>query len=184
MVRVTDEEELKFKICLVGEGAVGKTSVIRRFVHDIFEDDYLGTIGMKVTKKEVYIDHPRKNESLKVLLLIWDIMGQPGFRKILGDSYFSGASGILATCDVTRKDTLYALEEWRRIAFDTIGEVPVVFLGNKCDLGEEQEIFLEDIRSFSWDQGDGTRFLTSAKTGEKVESAFTKLSEIILESMF
>ena len=130
---------LKLKICLVGENAVGKTCLIRKYVFDQFDDKYIRTVGTKITKKEIKIqinDEPRD-----VYLMIWDIMGQPGFRKILGDSYFSGASGVVATCDVTRKDTLYALEEWRRVAFDAIGDVPVVFLGNKCDLEDEQEIF-------------------------------------------
>ncbi|MDG6221373.1 MAG: ADP-ribosylation factor-like protein, partial [Candidatus Thermoplasmatota archaeon] len=94
----------KRKFCLLGEGAVGKTSLIRRFVTDQFDDRYITTIGTKVTKKS--LDLPPGSGADRVEMMIWDIMGQQGYRTMLQESYFSGAAGALAICDVTRKDTL------------------------------------------------------------------------------
>ncbi|UCG68812.1 MAG: GTP-binding protein [Thermoplasmata archaeon] len=174
---------MKFKVCLIGEGAVGKTSLIRKFVHDIFEDRYITSIGMKATKKTVRLVHPQTDEPVEILLIIWDIMGQPAFRNLLGESYFFGANGILATCDITKRDTLYALQEWVKVAFEASGEVPIVFLGNKCDLADEQEVFLGDIEVFASNYGNASVFLSSAKTGENVESAFQKLGKDMLKNM-
>ncbi|UCE75165.1 MAG: GTP-binding protein [Methanomassiliicoccales archaeon] len=178
-----EKDRLKFKICMIGEGNVGKTSLIRKFVLDIFEDSYVSTIGMKTTKKEFCICDPRNGEPVDICFVIWDIMGQPGFRQLLKGTYFFGASGFIVICDVTRKDTLYALPEWLKICKETAGDVPVVFLGNKCDLVEEQEVYLEDIKAFASNYGCESLFLSSAKTGENVGLAFRTPSESILTNM-
>jgi len=177
------ENILKLKICMIGEGSVGKTSLIRKFVYDAFEDSYVSTIGMKATKKELVVCDPRDGEDIQVCYTLWDIMGQPGFRQLLKGTYFHGASGLIAICDVTKRDTLYALPEWMKTCQDVTGEVPVVFVGNKCDLVDEQEIFLEDLNNFTMNYNKVSTFLSSAKTGENVESAFRTLTESILEKM-
>ena len=110
-------------------------------------------------------------------------MGQLDFRRLLKQEYFYGANGLIATCDVTRIDTLYALHEWMKTAQEVTGEIPIVILGNKCDLADEQEIFREGIKDFATNYGNAPVFLTSAKTGENVESAFRTLSESILKNM-
>ena len=106
-----DTEVIK-KICLIGSGEVGKTSLIKRYILDIFDDKYLRTLGTKVSKKELILDYPQKDRKLNLTLLIWDIMGQATFRSLLQDSYFFGAAGALAVCDSTRAQTLDSLEEW------------------------------------------------------------------------
>lgn len=175
--------EYKLKVCLIGEGAVGKTSLIRRFVHDEFDDKYIASVGMKTTKKTLRAIHPETGTPVEMSLLIWDIMGQSVFRKLLGESYFHGSDGFIAICDVTRLDTLYALQEWVRVAFKTTGEVPIIFLGNKCDLGDRQEIFSEDINAYASFLPNASVFLSSAKTGENVEMAFRTLCEYVLKSL-
>ena len=168
---------------MIGEGNVGKTSLIRKFVYDTFDDSYVSTIGMKTTKKELVVCNPGGGEDFQVCFTIWDIMGQAGFRQLLKETYFHGASGLIATCDVTKRDTLYALPEWIKTCQKATGEVPVVFLGNKCDLADEQEVFLEDVKHFAANYDNVAAFLSSAKTGENVELAFRALSEGILKNM-
>ena len=100
---MVDTYSLKVKICLVGDSAVGKTSLIRRYVMDIFDDKYLSTLGTKVSKKQVII----KNEDREVAFTfsIWDVLGQKDFKKIQNLA-FRGSKGAMLVCDLTRKDTL------------------------------------------------------------------------------
>ncbi|UCG70883.1 MAG: GTP-binding protein [Thermoplasmata archaeon] len=169
----------KRKICLIGEGGVGKTSLIKRFVFDQFADDYLITIGTKVTKKDLMIKDPKTKEDRNVTMLIWDIMGQKGFREILRDAYFYGAQGAIAVCDVTRRDTLSDLEGWINSLYETSKSVPLVFIGNKVDLANEAELSFKDVREFALKYEDPTVFLSSAKTGVNVNLAFRTLAEKI-----
>jgi small GTP-binding protein len=176
---VESTEVKKLKICLVGDVGVGKTSLIRRFVMDVFDDKYIATIGTKVTKKEMDFKDPRTGEDLRIMLLIWDIMGQPSFREVLREAYFYGAEGALAVCDVTSKESLGELRYWVKAMTSTTGEVPVVFLGNKCDLKDDMRVTVQDLEVFAMKQG-APAMLTSAKTGYNVESAFSTLVDIIL----
>src|SRR3989442_7561439 len=105
-------KRMKVKVCLVGEAAVGKTSLIRRFVLDNFDDKYIQTLGTKVSKKELTSSVPEGAGELKIDMTIWDIMGQKGFRELLKEAYFYGARGILAVRDVTRPKTLDDLDDW------------------------------------------------------------------------
>ena len=92
---VTKQKEYKVKVCLVGEKAVGKTSLIRRYVLNMFDDGYITTIGTKVSKKEVMV-----NDTIKVTMLIWDILGQDEFQ-FLHATYYQGSAGALIVCDGT-----------------------------------------------------------------------------------
>ena len=107
-----ERRHLKAKICLVGEAAVGKSSLIRRYVENLYSDSYLMTIGAKVSKKRLYV--PFEGDPLPVLLelAVWDIMGQPKFRELLQEAYFTGVTGIIGVTDLSRPDTLTALYEW------------------------------------------------------------------------
>lgn len=174
-------KSVKLKICLVGEGGVGKTSLIKRYVFDQFSDGYITTIGTKVTKKELKIENPTTKEDLDVTLLIWDIMGQSGFRELLQEAYFYGAQGGLAVCDITRKDTLAGLEGWIESLHDVVKKVPMVFIGNKSDRMDDAEFKFEDLKEFASKYGDPTVFLSSAKTGVNVNLAFKNIAENIVK---
>ena len=100
---------LKSKICLVGERGVGKSSLIRRYVLDQFDDKYVRTLGAKVEKKTMRLDVPERHAQVDIYMAIWDIIGHVGFRQLLGDSFFNGAQGILAVADLTRRETLPVL---------------------------------------------------------------------------
>lgn len=174
-----DDDKRKLKICLVGDVGVGKTSLIRRYVLDMFDDKYIATIGTKVTKKDVQVDNPETGKPEIVTLLIWDIMGQPSFREVLREAYFYGAQGSIAVCDVTSKESLNELRYWMKAMTATTGKIPVVFLGNKSDLKEESRVTIDDLENFA-KKHDAPSMLTSAKTGHNVEQAFvTLVSEMI-----
>src|SRR2546427_11565351 len=99
-------KRMKVKVCLIGEAAVGKTSLIRRLVLDNFDDKYIQTLGTKVSKKELASPSPDGTGDLKIDMTNWEIMGQKGFRQLLQQAYFYGARAILAVCDVTPRTTL------------------------------------------------------------------------------
>lgn len=169
-----------FKICLIGDAAVGKTSLIRRYVFNKYDDKYITTIGAKVTKKELKIKHPKNHELVDVKLFIWDIIGQKGFRKLLQDAYFKGAHGVIGVCDNTRETTLLNLDSWLDAFYSIVEDVPAVVLGNKCDLEDIQQIGLDEIKSLALRYEKSASYLSSAKTGFNVEIAFKTLGEKIL----
>ncbi len=177
---IADTEEtalhLKAKVCLVGEPAVGKTSLIRRFVLDQFEGQYIMTLGVKVSLKHVVVTDPKRVE---VDLTIWDIMGSRGFRDLLQDAYFNGARGILAVCDSTRLNTFQELDGWLASVFQRTGPLPVRILANKADLEDKRSVSEADLRGLSERYGS-PYFLTSAKTGENVEAGFRGLTDAIV----
>ena len=172
------QKHVKAKLCLVGETGVGKTSLIRRFVTDRFEDRYIATVGTKITKKSV--DVVWRGEPRTLDMTIWDIMGEKGFRTLLKEAYFHGSQGVIAVCDLTRPDTLFDLSGWVNTAIKQVGEVPFCFMGNKHDLGGEKAVDEEDLAKLSAIH-NSPYFLTSAKTGENVDAAFKVVAKSIVQ---
>ncbi len=173
------ERRLKVKVCLVGDSAVGKTSLIKKFVLDIFDDSYITTIGTKITKKTITFDLDDKE--IVMDMMIWDIMGQASFRSLLQDAYFYGAHGVLAVSDSTRPETANNLHDWMASTQQVVGEVPTLFLANKSDL--ESKVTQEQLNS-EVSQYGGKAMFTSAKTGENVAEAFQALGETIIDKYF
>jgi small GTP-binding protein len=171
-----DRQRMKVKICLVGEGAVGKTCLIRRFIQDQFDDRYISTLGAKVSKKELKVNGP--NGGADVDMTIWDIMGEKGFRELLKEAYFHGAQGVLAVCDVTRKQTLDDLDEWVAAVLKVTGNVPIAYLANKADLKDQMDLTEADVRRAA-ESHRAPYMFTSAKTGQNVEEAFAQLADLI-----
>lgn len=169
---------MKAKICLVGEPAVGKTSLVRRFVLDLFDDSYIATMGAKVMKKDVGILDDTYGNML-VNLLIWDIMGDKSFRQLYKEAFFQGAQGLLAVCDVTRKPTLTELGTWIKDVARVAGDIPIQVLANKVDLKSDIGLNTDDLRRFD-DTFQSNHMFTSAKTGENVESAFENIARTII----
>src|SRR5207253_9041671 len=133
-----DRQKMEVKICLVGEGAVGKTCLIRRFIQDQFDDRYISTLGAKVSKKEIKIDGPTGGSDID--MTIWDIMGEKGFRELLKAAYFHGAQGGLAVCDVTRRQTLDDLADRGAAGVKVTGHLPTEVLRDKADLQDESDL--------------------------------------------
>jgi small GTP-binding protein len=169
-------KHVKAKVCLVGDVAVGKTSVIKRFVQDNFDDRYVATVGTKVTKKTVNVLW--KGTPATLDLMVWDIMGEKGFRSLLRDAYFEGAQGVLAVCDVTRKETFYDLNNWVTMVKKQVGDVPIVFLGNKSDLVERIVVTEDELRRMGVIH-QATTYRVSAKAGTGVQDAFQSLADAI-----
>jgi small GTP-binding protein len=175
------EKSIVKKVCLAGDSMVGKTSLIKRFVYDQFDDKYIVTLGAKVSKKELTVADPETGAPQNVRLMIWDIMGLIGYRPELHHAHFKGAKGALIVCDLTRLDTLETLSAWVSALRKVAGEIPIVFLGNKKDLIAQAEFTEHDLEKIG-SEYNAPYLLTSAKTGENVLVAFEKLTNLMLET--
>ncbi len=130
------EKNVIAKIVLLGDGAVGKTSLVRRFVKDEYSDEYISTIGSKTSKKEIVYRNMADDFVINLKLIIVDIHGQKTFSKLHASNYM-GSKGALLVFDMTRKETLENISDWINGLYDTVGEIPVITLGNKYDLISE-----------------------------------------------
>jgi small GTP-binding protein len=166
---------LKKKICLIGAFAVGKTSMVERFVHNRFDEKYLTTIGVKVSQKVLSPQkEPQTGRIIQHTLIIWDIAGLEKFDSV-ARNYYRGAAGALAIADLTRPDTIGRLNEYCEKFRTICPQSPVVVLGNKLDIFTDDEKVLTELKRLAA-RFDTDSLLSSAKTGEKVEKAFQKLS--------
>ncbi|MBN2638819.1 MAG: GTP-binding protein [Bacteroidales bacterium] len=159
---------IKKKIAMLGSFAVGKTSLVQRFVHSIFSEKYHTTIGVKIDQKIITIDHQDVN------LLLWDIHGEDEFQKVK-PAYVMGSSGYFVVMDGTRRKTMEIGFELNEMAKKVAGNIPFIVLINKSDQKEQWEISDDDIQEMK-DKGIEV-FLTSAKDGNHVEEAFTILAQ-------
>jgi len=159
------------KVCLLGGFGVGKTSLVAKFVHSIFSDKYLTTVGVKIDKKSVNV------AGTSVELVIWDIYGHDDFQK-LRVSYLRGTSGYLLVADGTRADTFDTALEVQRLVTESIGDVPFVLALNNADLAQDWQ--LDEAAIHELEQRGWRVLKTSAKTGERVEDAFTLLSRAMM----
>jgi small GTP-binding protein len=178
---VAEEKPIKLKLCLIGESCVGKTSLIKRFVYDQFDDEYICTIGTKITKREFQLPNGGSNSGQDINLMIWDIIGHQGFRQLLQQAYFFGTHGLIAVCDTTRENTLSELRGWMEAVLSITNEIPTIFLGNKWDLEEYREVSESELKNFASDYKNAQVMLSSAKTGYNVDQAFKKLGERIIK---
>ena len=160
------------KICLLGAFAVGKTSLVSRFVDSRFNERYHTTVGVKIDRKTVTVNDE------EVRLLLWDMTGEDKFIKV-EMSYLRGAAGYLLVVDGTRESTLQQACDLHERVQKSIGPVPFALLINKFDLKDEWEIdetTLQQVAAIGW-----PFFRTSARTGDDVERAFLALTEMILQ---
>lgn len=161
------------KICVVGEFSVGKTSLVSRYVHSLFSDKYLTTIGVKINKKQCLVGDSQVN------LVIWDIAGESPLRT-LKPAQILGASGFILVADGTRPDTLDLAIALQRRVIEILGPVPFIFSLNKADLVDEWQVntdFIERLTQKGWDVR-----LSSAKTGQGVEEIFFDLAQRLIQN--
>jgi len=161
------------KVCMLGTFAVGKTSLVRRFVESIYSDKYHTTVGVKIDKKVVQLANS------ELTLILWDIEGSQT-ENDLRKSYLRGAAGYLLVIDGTRQDTLYQALALHTRVIDTIGAVPFLLLMNKADLASEWSISERETTALH-DKGWEV-MKTSAKTGLGVEDAFRTLAQKLAEA--
>jgi small GTP-binding protein len=162
---------LQKKVCMLGSFAVGKTSLVRRFVESIYSDVYQTTVGVKIDKKNVQVDEK------EVSLVLWDIYGEDDYQKMRW-TYLRGASGYLLVADGTRKATLEKAVSLERRVREEAGSIPFVLVINKSDLIRDWEL---DPALESRLSAEGWSILrSSAKTGEGVEESFSLLTRKML----
>jgi len=167
--------EFLFKLIVIGDPAVGKTSIITRFASRTFKETYLPTLGvdMRVVDMEV--------SDLRIRLVIWDLAGQPRFDTVRR-LYFLGSDGAIVVYDVTARSTFSNVDGWMKAFRRAVPTpVPTVLVGNKIDL--------EDRREVSW--GNGWRcscqqqldafFETSARTGANITKLFNTVNLLLLQ---
>src|SRR6267378_1805727 len=165
------------KIVLVGDAAVGKTSLIRRFVIDKFDDKYIVTIGTKTSRKQMEMKY--EPQQLALTLNIWDIIGQKEMKK-LHTLYVKGSEGVIVVCDMTRADTLASVAEWLNGVYECCGKVPGVLAANKADLKDEFAVTDAQIKAAAAQFGM-KHVYCSAKNGENVEAIFNEIGSKLCE---
>ena len=156
------------KVILTGSFGGGKTSLFNQFIYQQFSDRYMTTIGVKVNKKSVVIGED------EVSMLLWDIAGEVSQDKVPA-SYFLGASGIIYVVDLSRPSTLVNMQSDIKFLKNMLPDCSLLIVANKRDLLTEQQI--KDIYENAVQKWD---FVTSAKTGENVETLFTELAKKLI----
>ena len=169
-----DEYDYIFKVLLLGNSDVGKSSLLLRFVDSLWNDAFVPTIGVDFKVKTLEINNK------KVKMQIWDTAGQERFRTVVS-TYFRGAHGILLLYDVTNKDSFKNLENWLiEIEKNSSDKVLKILVGNKCDLSDDREIQTEEGQAFA--VRNGMEFMeTSAKMNTIVSEAFETLGKLMIE---
>ncbi len=164
------------KVCMLGDFAVGKTSLVKRFVFDRFDDKYISSIGVKVSRKSVVL--PRDYETVQLNMMLWDLAGSEEFNQVRA-SYLRGSAGAILVCDLTRAETLPSLLQYANNLATVSGKVSLVVVANKMDLPSAVGMDESDIAEIAAQLG-APYFLTSAKTGNAVESMFRTLGQQLL----
>jgi small GTP-binding protein len=165
--------DYKFKISLIGESNVGKTSLILRYVKNYFKEDLKSTIGTNFLLKQLDID----NQAIQ--LTIYDIGAQKIFSS-MRMKYYQGSAASIAVFDLTSIGSLRALPEWISSVRDVCGNIPILMVGNKADLVSQRVISRQEAEAVA------SRFTcmyeeVSAKSGENVESMFELITRSCLE---
>lgn len=171
------EKKIKRKvirITMLGDSAVGKTSLISKFLNQNFDENYLTTIGKDKLEKKVVM-----KDGNEIKLIIWDTAGQERFHSI-ATSTIKGSHGIILTFDLTKKSSFNSLESWLNDIKENSNEVPVVIFGNKCDLFENYEVENEEAKKFAKEH-NLQYFETSAKQNVNVQEGFNSIAEIAYE---
>jgi small GTP-binding protein len=163
-------QTIQKKVCMVGVFGTGKTSLVQRFVHTLFSERYLSTVGVKIDRKPLELD------GTALTLVLWDLAGRDKHEDIAG-SYLRGAHAVLYVADGTRRETCDQLPELRALAREAAGDVPGVLALNKCDLKDSWALAPKDeeLLAREWDL-----VRTSAKTGDGVEEAFRRIGRATL----
>lgn len=168
--------EYRYKIVMLGDGAVGKTAMTTRFTQNFFDTDYKRTIGSDFAIKRLQLE----DLNAQVTLQIWDLAGQPRFESVR-QGFYRGARGGLLLYDVTRRRTFLNIDNWKEEAFGNLQkEIPLVVVANKVDLRDSRVVAIEEGEEYA----NNNSFIyveSSALTGENVEEAYANLCRKMIE---
>ena len=168
--------EYRFKIVMLGDGAVGKTALTLRFTENYFEADYKRTIGSDFAIKRLTLPDMNAN----VVLQVWDLAGQERFE-VVRAGFYRGARGGLLVYDVTRKRTFMNIDRWREEAEKNSGrELPMVVVANKVDLEDSRVVSKEEGMEYA-EKNEYLYVESSALTGENVEEVYAALCRLMIE---
>ena len=165
-----------FKIILVGDYGVGKSTSIYRFVENKFKANYVPTLGVQITKKSFEID------GNSIDLMIWDLAGQDRYLMVR-QRFYTDTEGILLLYDITRKSSLEHVSRWYKEVLKHAGKIPIILIGNKIDLEDKREVTNEEVISHLQENNIDVKFKieTSAKEGVKTEEAFLFLVKHLID---
>jgi small GTP-binding protein len=171
----SSEARPRFKICVIGDKGVGKTSLIRRYVENKFDEKYTREQRISVIP-ELYVSVEEKGlpKSEVITLNIWDLVGDITMKQA-----YINAKGAILVCDLTEKISLYTLEYWTTDLFKITGDIPVLVVGNKYDLKEELKVDAKELKKES-NKLNASHTWASAKTGQNVKEAFYKLAQMMI----
>jgi small GTP-binding protein len=163
-----------FKVALIGEGGVGKTSLAIRYTEDRFDQQMKMTIGVNFATKKINI------AGTDITLLLWDLGGQPRFQEVVMD-YFRGSKLAIAVYEVSRSFTMYRLDNWIAKLHSSVPDCDIFLVGNKIDeripsMGVQQE----EVQQYA-EKYNAQSFEVSAKTGEGVAEMFNAAGKFLAE---
>ncbi len=168
--------EIAKKVCLLGDFSVGKTSLVHRFVYNKFDDKYISTIGVKVSRKTVAV--AVEDRVVDLTMMLWDLAGSEEFDQVRL-SYLRGAAGAVLVCDLTRAETLDSLQRYADDLRSVSPAAQLIVAANKKDLLDQHQLAPVQVASVAAALG-APHYLTSAKTGEEVEALFRELGHRLI----
>jgi len=168
--------EYHSKVLLLGDSAVGKTSLLRKFIYGKFSSDYRASLGVDFLQKVIQTE-----SGATLSLAIWDVAGETKFSAFKS-IYYTGASGVLLLFDLTRKETFDNLSFWYKDLSKICPDAAIVIIANKSDLTNQRKVENSDIEAIKTELNSEV-ILTSAKTGRNIDDAFLTLAEKMLENL-
>ena len=166
--------QIRIKLLIIGDSAVGKTSMLLKYTDNFFPESHLATIGIEFKTKEV------EYNGYNIELQIWDTAGQERFKSIT-KSFFRNANGIIFVYDITQKNTFKNVKDWIKDSEVNDFGFQRILVGNKIDLQNKRQVSLEDAKEWA-DKKNMEVIETSAKTGANIDKAVLKLIELILQN--
>ena len=166
--------EIRLKLLILGDSAVGKTSMLLKYTDNFFPESHLATIGIEFKTKEI------KFNDYLIHLKIWDTAGQERFRAIT-KSYFRGSNGVIFMYDITKKETFKNVKDWIKDSENNNFGFEKILVGNKIDLEQIREVELKDVEEWAGQKNINVLEI-SAKNGTNVEKCFNELIRLILEN--
>ena len=173
-----DKQKYGFKVTIIGDGGVGKTSLIQKFTEGTFKTDYVKTIGAQFFK------YSKKIKGAKIRLLFWDIAGQDDFLFLRPSFYKESSAGIIVySLEKTNlgERSFANIKKWHDDIKKFCGDIPIVLFANKIDLIDEHDLNYDEIEAIANEENFLGFYITSAKTGKGVVKAFNAIIEVLHE---